>query len=123
MNRKTSNKNEPDIFIKPGFGANFRLLFGCPRRSLENRFRRQWVRSNIDRRIGQCQRCGACCRMGFRCSSLKYDIDGRALCEIYDRRTNASCRDFPMSPRDLAERDKVCSQPCGFSFIDADETK
>jgi hypothetical protein len=120
MDRKTSNANEPDIFVNPGFLVNFQLLFGCPRRSRENRFRKEWVQSNIARRTGQCHRCGACCRMGFRCPSLKYDADGQALCEIYDKRTNASCRDFPMSERDLTERDKVCTRPCGFSFADAD---
>lgn len=120
MNSETGNENEPDIFVKVGFGVNFRLLFGCPRRSFENFFRRKWVKSNLARRAGECKRCGACCRMGFRCSRLKYDEDGRALCEIYDRRKAASCRNFPMSPRDLVERDSICSQPCGFSFADAD---
>ena len=120
MNSDTNNENEPDIFIKVGFLTNFRLLFGCPRRSLENFFRRKWVENNLDRRLGQCRRCGACCRMGFRCRYLKYDEEGKGLCEIYDKKRIASCRNFPMSEKDLAQRDRICSQPCGFSFADTD---
>ena len=121
MNPEIGRANEPDIFLKVGFLANFRLLFGCPRRSFENFFRRKWVKSNLDRRLGQCLRCGACCRMGFRCHHLKYDEEGKGLCAIYDRRKATSCRDFPMSERDLAERDSICSQPCGFTFADTDQ--
>jgi hypothetical protein len=122
MNSETNNENEPDIFIKAGFLANFQLLFGCPRRSFENLFRRKWVESNLARRVGRCRRCGACCRMGFRCRHLKYDDGGNGLCDVYDRRKAASCRHFPMSEKDLAERDRVCSQACGFRFIDANDT-
>jgi hypothetical protein len=120
MNSDTPNGNEPDIFVKVGFFINFLHLFGCPRRSFENFFRRAWVKSNLDRRVGTCRRCGACCRMGFRCHHLKYDSDGNALCAVYDTRKAASCRNFPMSQRDLAERDSICSQPCGFSFNSRD---
>jgi len=122
MNAGTNNENESDIFVRVGFFTNFRMLFGCPRRSFENFFRRKWVKSNLARRVGRCRRCGACCRMGFRCHHLKYDDSGESFCAVYDRRKAASCRNFPMSERDLAQRDRICSQPCGFTFVDADST-
>ncbi len=122
MTSETSNENEPDIFVKVGFLGNLRLLLGRPRRLFENCFRRKWVKNNLDRRLGRCRRCGACCRMGVRCRFLKYDEEGKSLCDVYDKRMSANCRNFPMSKKDLAERDRVCSQSCGFSFPDTDET-
>ncbi|MFO7900258.1 MAG: hypothetical protein R6V58_14505 [Planctomycetota bacterium] len=116
-----NDQNEPDIFIDVGFLTRLRLLLGRPRRLFENLFRKRKVHDNLARRVGECNHCGACCRMGIRCRLLTYDEDGKSSCDAYGNRLSANCRNFPMSEKDLAERDLICTQPCGYSFGDPDE--
>lgn len=54
--------------------------------------------------------------MGNRCRFLDY-VDGLAICKVYDKRLSPNCRQFPMSRRDLAERDVILPEtPCGWTF-------
>ncbi len=109
-------KNEPDIFIRVGWWTRFKLLSSRLRRLFDNWFRRRRVRENLARRRGECRRCGACCRMGVRCRFLSFDDKGLAVCGVYEKRQSLNCHNFPMSERDIAERDLVCRVPCGFTF-------
>jgi hypothetical protein len=60
-------------------------------------------------REGECNRCGACCKILFTCPFLVED-KGVFTCSVYDHRP-PSCRLFPMVPADLREVDR-----CAFSF-------
>jgi hypothetical protein len=60
-------------------------------------------------RQGECNRCGACCKILFTCPFLVED-KGMFTCSVYDHRP-PSCRLFPMVPADLREVDR-----CAFSF-------
>jgi hypothetical protein len=60
-------------------------------------------------RQGECNRCGACCKILFTCPFLVED-NGLFSCSVYDQRP-PSCRLFPMVPADLREVDR-----CAFSF-------
>jgi hypothetical protein len=60
-------------------------------------------------RQGECNRCGACCKILFKCPFLVED-KGSFSCSVYDHRP-PSCRLFPMVPADLREVDR-----CAFSF-------
>jgi Fe-S-cluster containining protein len=60
-------------------------------------------------RHGECNRCGACCKILFSCPFLIED-EGVFTCSVYDHRP-PSCRLFPMVPADLREVDG-----CAFSF-------
>jgi hypothetical protein len=60
-------------------------------------------------RHGECNRCGACCKILFACPFL-VDDKGVFTCSVYDHRP-PSCRLFPMVPADLREVDR-----CAFSF-------
>ena len=60
-------------------------------------------------RQGECNRCGACCKILFTCPFLVED-KGVFTCSVYDHRP-PSCRLFPMVPADLREVDR-----CAFSF-------
>jgi hypothetical protein len=60
-------------------------------------------------RQGECNRCGACCKILFTCPFLVED-EGVFACSVYDHRP-PSCRLFPMVPADLREVDR-----CAFSF-------
>jgi hypothetical protein len=59
-------------------------------------------------RRGECNRCGACCELVFKCPFLKKNADGSSTCGIYENRPN-SCRLFPIEPRDIMEVRGTCS--------------
>jgi hypothetical protein len=61
-------------------------------------------------RQGECNRCGACCKILFTCPFLVEEKGGVFTCSVYDHRP-PSCRLFPMVPADLRDVDG-----CGFSF-------
>src|SRR4249919_3338846 len=60
------------------------------------------------KRQGDCNRCGACCKILFRCPFLGTDAEGQYTCRIYDKRF-AQCRLFPLHAQDLAELGGECS--------------
>ncbi|MBI5359298.1 MAG: hypothetical protein HZA48_01810 [Planctomycetes bacterium] len=73
------------------------------------------VRKKLKGRIGECKRCGACCRLMFDCPALFFE-NGLACCKIYDKRSKV-CRKFPIEPRDLKDRDLINPYtPCGYDF-------
>ena len=67
-------------------------------------------------RQGECTRCGACCKILFRCPFLIENPDNPPgeiySCGIYDKRFS-QCRIYPLAPRDLLE----VEEPCGYTFI------
>ena len=92
-----------------------RLLWGKVRRLYLGVFRRRYVRTNAERRRGECARCGACCALGYRCWSLRGNGTGTE-CRVHGLRP-MNCRIFPIDEHDLADRDLLNpAAPCGFSF-------
>jgi hypothetical protein len=90
--------------------------WGKVRRFCLSALRRDLVRNKVSRRRGECVRCGACCRLVFKCPALYYQEDGTAGCRYHQLRP-ANCRVFPLDERDLAERDMVMPErSCGFYF-------
>lgn len=93
------------------------LCWGKVRRALLIRFRRAKVTRMLERRRGECLRCGACCKLLIRCPA--YDESGGVpRCCLYDDRPGA-CGLFPLDESDLKDRDIV--QPhvrCGYTFAD-----
>src|SRR5689334_3973733 len=81
---------------------------GKIRRFVNTNFRKQETVANLALRRGECNRCGACCELVFKCPFLKKHPDGTSLCGIYENRPN-SCRLFPIEPRDLLEVRGTCS--------------
>jgi hypothetical protein len=86
---------------------------GKLRRFVSANFRRQEVIESLALRRGECNRCGACCEILFKCPFLKKHRDGTTSCGIYEDRPN-QCRLFPITPRDLEEVRGTCS----FYFIE-----
>jgi len=86
---------------------------GKLRRFVQIRFRQDEVVESLARRRGDCNRCGACCEILFKCPFLKKHGDGTTTCGIYEDRPS-QCRLFPIGPRDLAEVRGTCS----FYFIE-----
>ena len=86
---------------------------GKLRRFVSANFRKQEVIDALALRRGDCNRCGACCEILFKCPFLKKHGDGSSTCGIYEDRPN-QCRLFPIERRDL---DEVRGQ-CSFYFIE-----
>src|SRR5215210_6338189 len=56
------------------------------RRFMSANFRKQEVVESLSLRRGECNRCGACCEMLFKCPFLKKEEDGTSVCGIYEDR-------------------------------------
>ena len=86
---------------------------GKLRRFVSANFRKDEVIESLALRRGECNRCGACCELLFKCPFLKKHKDGTSTCGIYEERPN-QCRLFPITRRDLDEVRGACS----FYFIE-----
>ena len=62
-------------------------------------FNKEEVTLSVEKRKGECKRCGGCCHTSFRCSSLSFDENGHAMCKEHDRRPHM-CKLYPFSERD-----------------------
>lgn len=81
---------------------------GKLRRFVNSNFRKEEVVAKLALRRGDCNRCGACCEILFKCPFLKKHEDGTSTCGIYEDRPN-QCRLFPIDRRDLEEVRGTCS--------------
>ncbi|MCD6404511.1 MAG: phosphatidylserine decarboxylase family protein [Planctomycetes bacterium] len=74
--------------------------------------RRGYVRRHLALREGQCNRCGLCCRILFRCPYF----DGTG-CKIHGNHFS-QCKAFPIDKRDI-DLIRQMGGECGFSFKEA----
>ena len=81
---------------------------GKLRRFVRQKFKKQELIAGLALRRGECNRCGACCELVFKCPFLKKQIDGTTICGIYENRPN-QCRLFPTEQRDIQEVRGTCS--------------
>ena len=96
------------------------LGWGKVRRFYLAHFRPAYVRESLARRVGGCNRTGACCRLMFTCPLLDQGSDP-VRCTIHEIKPKV-CRLFPIDERDLRDRDIVSpDRPCGFSFVPREE--
>jgi len=58
-------------------------------------------------RRGECNRCGRCCKILFRCPFLREEA-GAYSCRIYGHHFTA-CKLFPLEPKDIAELGGECT--------------
>lgn len=94
-----------------------RMWWGKIRRAFLIGFRKGRVAEKLDRRRGACSRCGACCKIVFRCPAYD-DSNGEPRCLIYNDRPGV-CGLFPLDEKDLRDRDVVMpAKKCGFYFVD-----
>jgi Fe-S-cluster containining protein len=88
-------------------------LRGKLRRFLQANLVQQDADALLSQRRGECNRCGACCKILFRCPFLGTDAQGQYTCRIYDYRFS-QCRLFPLHARDLVE-----VKECSYTFAAA----
>jgi len=67
-------------------------------------------------RGGECNRCGACCKLPYPCPFLRYDDQGLSSCAVYHFRP-PSCRKYPRT-----ESENLTPEQCGFYFVRQEET-
>lgn len=67
-------------------------------------------------RVGDCNRCGSCCELIYRCPFLGRDAQNLPYCRVYGDLRPANCRNYPFDEMD-AEIDH-----CGFSFKKPDQS-
>lgn len=92
------------------------LFWGKIRRFYYYRFRPSYIERNLKRRRGECDRTGACCKLGYYCFMFD-ESNGGPECKIYSWR-HKNCWVFPIDERDLRDRDIVLpDRPCGYYFI------
>ena len=97
------------------------LGWGKVRRFYLGAFRKEYVRKSLARRVGHCNRTGACCRLMFTCPLLDQRSDP-VRCSIHESKP-MNCNLFPIDERDLRDRDIIApGTPCGFSFLPAGQT-
>ena len=85
-------------------------LKGKLRRFVQSSVLREDTQPLLAKRQGECNRCGACCKILFRCPFLGTDADGQYTCRIYQQRF-AQCRLYPLRPQDLREVEE-----CSYTF-------
>lgn len=70
-------------------------------------------------RQGECNRCGLCCKIVYRCPFYVEENELTA-CSIYidEKHSPSACVVFPIDPRDIQEVQKqVAPAPCPFHFV------
>lgn len=102
-------------FLDLSWRERYILFSGKLRRFYIGRFRREYVAEQIAARKGSCHRCGACCKLLFRCPFLLED-EGQFTCRIHGNKPE-NCHIFPINKKDLTDRNTVSpGQRCGFYF-------
>jgi hypothetical protein len=109
-------------FKKPSFLIRMKLLRGVHRRLHLNWFRPDYISASLTNRLGECQRCGACCQLGWRCRYLQKDAKEIPSCRIHTGWRPPNCHAFPIDQRDIADRDLIAPDvPCGFSWAEPED--
>jgi Fe-S-cluster containining protein len=88
-----------------------RQAAGKVRRYALTRFRKEYVADQMALRVGECNQCGKCCEILFKCPFLAKVDDGTSYCTIYENRPS-QCGAYPIDERCLAE----VNSDCTFSF-------
>ena len=88
---------------------NFRFTqaVGKIRRFYKATFRPRASAKLVELRHGDCNRCGRCCKILFRCPFLREDGDTYS-CRIYGYHFSA-CKLFPLEQRDINELGGDCT--------------
>ncbi|MHC4871675.1 MAG: hypothetical protein ACYTFY_07510 [Planctomycetota bacterium] len=109
--------------IKKKVSARVKQGIGKVRRFASSKVRKSYVEEQLTRRKGDCLRCGACCRLLFKCPMLLKNKNGSTSCRIHNRKPE-NCRIFPLNQKCIDERNHLMPLlPCGYHFDKKDEDK
>jgi hypothetical protein len=85
-----------------------RQTLGKFRRFALLRLQKEYVTDQVSLRSGECNQCGNCCRLLYKCPFLAEQVDGTSYCSIYENRPE-QCGAYPIDERCLAEVDFDCT--------------
>ena len=103
-------------YEKQSVAARIILAWGVARRMALHLFRPGYIRTSHATRQGACRRCGACCRLTVVCPHVCEEA-GVASCNRHKQTRLPNCVNFPIDPRDLADRNRIAPhEPCGYSW-------
>jgi len=85
-----------------------RNLKGEVRRIYYNYVGKKYVARQLEMRKGNCEQCGKCCSLVFRCPFLNREN----RCMIYHKGRPRHCKTFPLDQRDLND----IGGACGYYF-------
>ncbi len=77
-------------------------------------FNKREIYTSLEKRQGNCLRCGRCCHASFKCQHLDYDEKGLSLCKVYDQKP-LMCSLYPYSDEDYFYHLKPT---CGYTYTD-----
>jgi uncharacterized protein len=89
-----------------------RQAIGKIRRFFLIKFKKQYLEQQMEQRQGECNQCGSCCELLFKCPFLVKVEDGSTLCSIYENRPK-QCDVFPIDDKCLSEVDFDCTYTFG----------
>jgi hypothetical protein len=89
-------------------GTKGRQAAGKVRRFVFTRFRPGYVADQLALRVGECNQCGKCCEILFKCPFLAKVDDGTSYCTVYENRPK-QCGAYPIDERCLSEVDFNCT--------------
>lgn len=75
-------------------------------------FNKREIYHSLEKRKGNCLRCGRCCHASFKCQYLEYDENGLSLCKVYDRKPHM-CSLYPYNSEDYFDHIK---STCGYKY-------
>ena len=102
--------------------SRVRLFWGKLRRAYLLYLRPGYVEQSLKRRVGECDRTGACCHLSFSCPMIRW-LEKMPICRIYQSRPR-QCTTFPIDERDLQDRDILFPEAsCGFSFVRSEDAR
>lgn len=105
------------LFLKPFFDRHilkrnlFSQILRKLRRSYIGSLHKNYIETSVaETREGQCNRCGLCCQLIYKCPFLGKDVDNLPYCRVYGDLRPANCGNYPFDKVD-AEIDG-----CGYKF-------
>ena len=94
------------------FQKTKRQALGKVRRFFLIKLKKPYFEQQMEERQGECNQCGNCCELLFKCPFLVKVEGGSSLCSIYENRPK-QCAAFPIDNRCLSEVDFDCSYTFG----------
>jgi|UniRef100_A0A7C3QT72 hypothetical protein len=66
------------------------------------------VQESVRKREGECDQCGACCKIVLSCPFL-IEYGSHTACRIYNSFRPMACRTFPLDQRDIEDVEHHCT--------------
>jgi hypothetical protein len=87
------------------------------RNAWQSYFRPRYVALLATQREHECEHCGACCEILWRCPILKVEADGQSRCAAHSKRPLA-CRTFPTDVQaiEIINKGRPAERACSYRF-------